>query len=233
MKKFILVMVCVIVLAIFIALNYLLWDRDNKIQNFQDLNSSKSVSIDALTDKIKNLDETVRQLNSTVDSLQSKNKELFDSSAALSLDKAKLQSQIQNLNAAISRLKLSANLDALQNNIKKWADGLDKGQYDISYRLMDIESVNIDNFKSMDGFSSYFKNNIKSIKLKSLKLVVDELPADKVNNIIYKTTFDIKKADMADATDQFFTDGQSTMYITISFNVKKNDWVITSMTTTL
>ncbi len=233
MKKLILVMVCIIVLAIFIALNYLLWDRDNKIQSFQDLNSSKSVSIDALTDKIKNLDETVRQLNSTVDSLESKNKELFNSNTELDSDKTKLQSQIQNLNAAISRLKLSANLDVLQNNIRKWTESLEKGQYDVSYRLMDTESINIDAFKSMDGFSGYFKNNIKSISIKSIKLAIDEIPADKAGNIIYKIVFDIKKTDNADATDQFFTEGQSTMYMTIGFNIKKNNWVITAMTKAL
>jgi uncharacterized protein involved in high-affinity Fe2+ transport len=231
MKKFILVMVCIIVLAIFIAMNYMLWDRDNKIRNFQDLNSSKSVSIGALTDKIKNLDESTKQQQASLESYEIQNKQLTDTNASLNADKTKLQTQIQNLSGAVSKLKLSANMDALQSNIKKWSDGIDKAQYDVSYKLIDADIINIDSFKNIDSFDTYFKNNVKSMKLKSLKLVDSGIPADKAGNIIFKVVSDINKVE--GSTDKLFSEGQNIIYITVGYSAQKNDWVITALSPSL
>lgn len=48
MKRFFLVMVCAILIAVFIAFNYLLWDRESKlaeIKNLESVNASYSANI--------------------------------------------------------------------------------------------------------------------------------------------------------------------------------------------
>ena len=55
MKKFIIVIVFVFLIAILISFNYLLWDREKQLESYQDLSDAKNLSIDTLGEKINTI----------------------------------------------------------------------------------------------------------------------------------------------------------------------------------
>lgn len=233
MKKLVLILVCVIVLTVFIAMNYLLWDRENKLQSYESLNSSKNVSIEALSDKIKTLEESNGQLQATIDDLVNRNKRLTDDNAQIELDRMKLQTEVSSKNGAIEKLKQTADMKDLEEVIKKWIDDVDNGQYENAYKLIDPNAINLTGFRNQDDFSDYFKTNIKSMKYRSVKLVTDSIPKNRIGDLIFKVVLDVKKTDASVDNSVMFSDGQNIRYFKLVFDTEKNNWVISEISAIL
>lgn len=90
MKKFILVMISALLMVVFIAFNYLLWDRENKEKNIETLensNASNNASINALGREISMLEEKNKSLETQAGELEEQNKALADSKNQLERDK--------------------------------------------------------------------------------------------------------------------------------------------------
>jgi len=76
MKKFVIVVVFIFLIAILISFNYLLWDRERQLANYQDLSNAKNLSIDTLGEKINNLDKQNKELSQRIIDLENENQNL-------------------------------------------------------------------------------------------------------------------------------------------------------------
>lgn len=227
MKKLVLVMTCILILTIFIALNYLLWDRENKIQNFESLNSSKSASIDTLGEKIKNLDDVNKRLNERVNELETNNKALVDKNNQLTQEKSLLQINLDNKTALMDKYKHQLDMKFFEDQIRSWAENIEKGQYDAAFDLQSKDALKADGVDNFNDFANKFRKIIKTVKVKSVKFELDGLPEDKKDFIVIKAALDVKKIE--NSGKSIFEDGVNERYFTFAFDTAKNNWVISSI----
>lgn len=229
MKRFVLIVVCILFLTVFATLDYMLWDRDNKIKSYESLNYSKNVSIDALGEKIKSLDDANKQLKNNVSQLEQDNKRLSDKNNQLAEDKLKSDTAIDYRNDVISMLKQAIDPQPFEAIIKKWADSIDKGQYQVAYGLQSRDSLSKDGLLDLNDFTLSYKNTVKSMKVKSITLNTEGIPFKKKGDIVFKVVLDVKKVGNSYS---LFNDGSNEVYFTMDLNELRNGWAIVAISNT-
>ncbi|MCR4434997.1 MAG: hypothetical protein QHH06_06405 [Clostridiales bacterium] len=231
MKKFILVMTSILVLTIFAAFNYLVWDRENKIRGIESINGGKSTSIDALGEKIKNLTEENKRLNEKANQLDGENRGLTEKNRQLEAEKQQVEETLDRKNQVIDKLKQHLDPKHFEDIIKKWAEGIDEGQYDIAYDLQEKNPQNPYGSDNLSGFSDKYKGTVKSIKVMSVSYMTEGVPDSRQGDILFKVAMEVHKVDGADNT--LFEEGRNDRFFTFSFSKEKNDWLIWSISDTL
>jgi hypothetical protein len=236
MKKFGLILVSIFLLTVLISLNYLLWDRDNTIKSMQNINStlyssnsSNKASIDALGDNIKTLTESNKELDSKIYDLKSQNQALQDGWNKEKEDKANIDKDLQQKNDTIGKLKLQANLSPLELTIKRWADSIDKGNYDDAYSLELSHNDAKGSAISRLDYANAYRNSIKSLKIKKqIKLAEDSL-ASTGGNITFLVICDVKLVDNSQVVG--YSDGENERLFTVIYSKTDSKWVISDIST--
>jgi cell division protein FtsB len=223
MKKLVLILVCALIMTVFIAFNYLLWDRENKIRNIENLNVSKNMSIDALGDKIKSLTDENKQLQEENKKKEDENNRIRSKYYLADQDLALLRKTLNNKNDVIQQLKMQADLKPLEAVIRKWAESIDKGEYEPAYELQKSQLTSGDNNIDFSSFMDAYKTNIKNIKVKDIKLQEDENNGT-IQGLVFAVSLEVKLVEGADGS--LYADGVNERYFTIGFDEAKLDWVI-------
>lgn len=216
MKKLILVIISALIMTVFIAFNYLLWDREKIVG----MDADKMASIDALSKQIRNLNDEnslIRQKSKDQDeTIQSMQEKINQTAMERSLYKDKSESQ----GYAIRYLKQSANLKPLEEVIRKWVEGINNGQYEAAYRLQSKQYMKQD----INGFTNTYKTSVRNMSLKSLTLAVDGIPDERKNEIIFKAVLEVKKNDSSNKLS--LNDGNNVRFFAIGWNQYSDEWVI-------
>lgn len=224
MKKLVLVLVCVLIMTIFIAFNYLLWDRENKIKNIENLNTSKNMSIDTLGDKIKNLDDANKQLAEEIKKLEGEKGSLTERYQLLEQELTVTKDNLKQKNVVLNQLKRLADIKALEQVVKKWVESIDAGKYDEAYKLQIKQLASPENNISLDSFANIYVSNIKNIKIKSIKLYEDDMSAERQGDIVFEVSLDVKKAE--NAKDSVFKEGLNERYFVVGYDETTGEWII-------
>lgn len=222
MKKFVLVLISVIIMTVFIAFNYLLWDRQNSIS----LNASKNASIDALSRQIKNLDELNFELREKVNSLEKGKKNIETVNYELQQQITKLNQTVDKKNQIIADLKQAIDIKPMESTILRWADNIDKGKYENAYKLQRNE-LQSEKYISLEQFTKSYKNSVKSIKVKSAALETQGISEEKSADFIFKVVLEVKNAQQESNT--LFDEGVNERYFTLIYNIKEKDWLISDI----
>lgn len=212
-------MSCAFVMVLFIALNYLLWDRENKIN----IDAHKNASISALGREINMLESSnstskdkISKLESTVRSLEQKNDELQQT-------KNKNASALAQKNEIIYQLKQMVDVKVFESILYSWTEAIDKGQYEIAYQLQ-LSQLASQQTMTLEEFTNQYKTNIKNIKVNTVTLNLQGVPEDKKGDISLRIFFDVKKNQN---TGKFlFDEGANEKLVTLVFSKEKNTWVI-------
>lgn len=226
MKNLVLIMVFVLIITVFIAFNYLLWDREN----FEDINASKNAAIDAFSVQIKNLEERNKILNNNVDNLQEDINELKVQNELLTKSVENkdgkintLTNELKNKDQFIQVLKQQIDLIPLKNVINEWAEEINNGNYEAAYEKQ-YRKEKEDNKITVEEFAAVYKDIIKSITVKSIELMIKGPSINKVDNcIVLKVVLDIKKIE--EKKGQYY-DGVNIRYFIMNFNEDTNSWNI-------
>lgn len=224
MKKLVLVLVCALIMTVFIAFNYLLWDRENKIRSFENLNVSKNMSIDALGDKIRSLDDEKKKLQDEIKKLESQNNQIRSNYYLVEQDLALLRKEISSKDDLIYQLKKIADLKPMEAVIRKWAESIDKGEYEPAYELQRRQLTTGENNISFTGFVDAYKANIKNVKVKEVKLYDNEYSDTKRGVLVFTVILEVKPVE--GSTGQLFIDGENERYFTLGYDEIAGDWVI-------
>ena len=79
MKKLGIIISFLIIVIIMTGLNYLLWEREGREEDLkvlQDTNASNTLTINALTRQLENLEDTLRARNDSIDKISKENSDL-------------------------------------------------------------------------------------------------------------------------------------------------------------
>ncbi len=231
MKKLVLVLVCTILMTVFLAFNYLLWDKKQNTESLKTLeysNENKDATIDALGRQIKNLEDSARDLESRVNVLESSNSELQKEKDELIKKQAEDEKLLKEKSDIIDVLKNQMDLKPLEAVVKNWVQGVDEGQYDISYKLEAEHFKENGDILSQAEYADQYKKIINSIKLKSIKLQAQESGNDAANGrIALETELEVKLAEGAGESE--YSEGVNKRFFEMTFDKAKNLWLISGI----
>ena len=229
MKKFVLVMICALLMVIFIAFNYLLWDRENKekdIQTLETSNASNDASITALGREIKLLEDENRTLKTRLDDLDKTYKTLLASKNQLEQGKVKDSQLMEHQNAIIDSLKRNVDIKLLEAPVKKWIEAVDAGDYDKAYTFQNKSFNDKMGFTSNFDFAAAFRSEVKNIKFKSVKLVVDGLPEEMKHAFVLSVIVEVKTTPYEGKARLGLSEGSNERIFTLDYDSILNDWTI-------
>lgn len=239
MKKLVLVVVWILLIAVFVVLNYLIWDRENKekdIESLESLNASNSSSIAALGREINNLETEKKRLETEIFNLEKKISDLEETNKEIEEDNRKNLEIISRKNEIIYKLIQQLDKKEVEKVIIKWADNINNGNYDEAYKLMRLSPSSNQALMNSKEFAENYKNSIKSIKIETMELLPEEIlrediSGDKKGDIVYKVIFNVEKSEGYDKSITSFSEGLNERYITLDYSVEMEQWMISGVFT--
>ena len=233
MKKFIVVIVFVFLIAILISFNYLLWDREKQLASYQDMSDSNNLTIDALSEKMNSLDKQNKEQETKIKNLIDDNTSLRDSFSMLKDENVELKRQIISKNDLLIAIKKNLDVVPVNNVITKWTEDISAANYINAQSLISKQSQNA-SINNIVKFEEVFKREIKVIKLKSLKLYTEMTDDEHLNKIQFEVVFEVSKPESTDKskvniTGELFKSGINQKYLTMELSSETNKWMIQDM----
>lgn len=233
MKKFIIVIVFVFLIAILISFNYLLWDREKQLESYQDLSNAKNLSIDTLGEKINNLDKQNKELAERVSSLSEENSDLKSSNYKLITESQQVRQEMETNKAFISLLKSNMDVEPFETVIKKWVEAVNAKNFKTAQNLISKESGD-EILNDEEIFKTTYQSEVKAIRLKSLKLYNELTDAEHLSKIQFQVVFEIDKPeasseDKKEIPQVLFKSGENEKYITMELDGEAGEWRISEM----
>lgn len=219
MKKLILVIISALIMTVFIAFNYLLWDREKIVG----MDADKMASIDALSKQIRNFDEEIKLLRLKSQDQDEGIRSLQDKLNQSESERSNLKEKVLQQGELIGFIKQSANLKPLEAVVRKWAESIDNGQYDAAYGLQSRQYMKQDNIE----FVNSYRTSVKSMKIKSLSLALEGIPSERHGEVIFKTVLEVKKNENSGKIS--LVDGNNERFFVIGWDQYNKDWVITDI----
>lgn len=219
MKKLVMVIVCTLVMILFIALNYLLWDRENKMN----IDAHKDASINALGREIRNLEASNSSFKERINVLEGNIKLLEKKNEELQHEKDITAGNILQKNEIINQLKQTVDGNTFENVVLKWVDAIDKAQYESAYKLQLSQFPN-QNAMTLEDFINYYKANVKNIKVTAVSMNIQGVPDEKKGDITLKVALEVKR--VPNSGKIIFEEGQNEKLFTVIFSKEKNSWII-------
>lgn len=233
MKKFIIVIVFVFLIAILISFNYLLWDREKQLESFQDLSNAKNLSIDTLGEKINNLDKQNKELAERVSSLTQENSDLKSSNYKLIAESQQVRQEMEANKVFISVLKSNMNAEPFEAAIKKWVEAVNSRNFKAAHTLVSKESRD-EILSDEEKFKKTYQSEVKAIRLKSSKLYNELTDDEHLAKIQFQVVFEIDKPeasseDKEEIPQVLFKSGENEKYITMELDSEAGEWRISEL----
>lgn len=231
MKRLILVLVSTLLLAVFIAFNYLLWEREGreeKLRQLENNNASNSASMNTLNREIKNLEEENSNLEKDINELKNLNLSLQSDVQKQKEDKATALNEVYSRNELIDVLKKLLNTSTFEEMMKKWVESIDLQKYEEAYKLEYGWKSSEEKKISLEEYTSQYKNTLKSLKFKSLKIDTDQstTASGEVSLILI---VEAKLIDEADTSKSIFVNDENKKLVKLKLLNEKEGFVIESM----
>ena len=227
MKKLVLIMVFVLLMAVFIAFNYLLWDRQSKINDIkvlEDRNVNNSASVSAQARDIKRLENEISQYEAEISKLEEEKEQLTKRNLQLESDKTAEAQKTRYKIDLINILKQNSDIKLFEAPVSKWAEALNAGNYAEAYRLefdkAPLQGKNL----SLEEYESALKKNIKSLKLKEVLL---DKEAGKDDGEIWVTvSVEVKLSEEYKKESVRYVEGLNELKIKLDYDLSLNEFYI-------
>jgi cell division protein FtsB len=230
MKKLALAMVFILIMALFIAFNYLIWDRESRekaMSDLQNTNASNNASISAQNREIKSLEEDNGILQARIDQLETGEKQAQQSRDQALTERDQATLTINEKITMLNTLKRLLDPKTLETPVRQWADALDSGKFDVAYELeygsLDLQKRPM----SLTEYSDGLKKTLKRISFKSSAL--DAEKGSDTGDIYLAVTLDVTLVDNADMTVSKFQSGQNVRYFKLLYNAKMKVFIISGI----
>lgn len=159
MKKFALVMITILVLFLFLMLNYLLWDKENLLKQSE----SDKLEQDWLRGQNRTLQSTVDEQEQTIKTLEEEKKELQTRISNLEQALKLANSQAEGYrNAIAGKDQVIGNYKLLMEDMLcrltlDWFECIGKRNYEAAWELMDANCLVFGNRYSREDFFRYLE----------------------------------------------------------------------------
>lgn len=232
MKKLVLVMVFVLLTAVFIAFNYLLWERESSQQTLKDLtyqNTNYKTDISTKTREIESLGNEINDLGNKITQLENEKAQLVQ-------DKNGIVDQKNNSDAALrdkidyfNTIKQYVDINIVSEPLTLWVDALNQGKYDAAYELEYAAVPSSNRSVTLDAYTEEMQKNIKKIEINEIK--IDKLRGSGDGEIYLQVRLTVKLAETADKNNSRFSEGINERYIKIGYSTEKKTFVMLSIST--
>ncbi len=230
MKKFILVMVFVLLIALFIAFNYLLWDRESKvaeIKNLQSVNVSNDASISAQKREIAALVDEVSGLKERIEQLEKDKEQLHKEKEAVSGELERTETSLRERIDFINILKEHSNIDVLSQPIVEWAEALTQGNFAEAYDIEYAAVPEKDRAVKLNAYIDQMTSSVSRVEITEVKL--DKLRGAGNGEIYLFVKFNVKLVENAETDNLKFSDGENEMYVKVDYSKDKKAFIISSI----
>ena len=230
MKKFILVMVFVLLTALFIAFNYLLWEResrDKELKNLEYANASNNASISAQKREIDSLEEENKNLEDQLDQLGEEKDQILQDKTAVESQRDEAARSLQDKINFINSVKLYTDIKVLAKPIVDWTDAVNQGKYDEAYELEYADVLLKDRPVSQKVYTDEMKNTVRKIEIVEVKLDKDR--GSDQGDIILEAMLNVKLVEDSDKKSSQFTEGENRKYIKIVYSYEKEEFIISNL----
>ena len=230
MKKFILVIVFALLIALFIAFNYLLWDRESKlaeIKNLESVNASYSAIVSVHKREISTLEEEVNSLNNQITQHKAEIDRLQKERDQAISDKVQGDTALKEKIDYINILKENADIEFLGQPVILWAEALNRGSFDEAFSI-EYEGVpQKERTVSLSTYVEQMKSTVEEVEITGIK--VDRLRGYGNGDIYLNVSFNARLVEDADTSVSRFTEGKNEMYVKVIYSKDKKAFVISSM----
>jgi regulator of replication initiation timing len=230
MKKFILVMIFVLLTALFIAFNYLLWDRENKIaelKNLETANASYTTNINAQKREISSLEEEIDRLENQIKQLESDRDRLSEEKSTIQVEWAATRESLQERIDFINILKQYADINILSDPVVKWVEAINQGDFKQAY-FLEYEGVEpADRAVRVEEYVEQMSSSIRRIEITQMK--VDKLRGSGNGDIFLNVTLDVKLPEEPDMKSLRFTEGVNEIYVKIDYSIPQKAFIISAI----
>ncbi len=230
MKKFILVMVFVLLIALFIAFNYLLWDRESKaaeIKNLLSVSTSNDASISAQKREISALVDEVSGLKDQIEQLEKDKQQLQKEKEAASVEFERAESNLRDRIDFINILKEHSNIESLSKPIIAWAEALTQGNFEDAYDIEYAAVPEKDRSVKLNAYIDQMTSAVSRVEITEVKL--DKLRGAGNGEIYLFVKYNVKLVENAETANLKFSDGENEMYVKIDYSKEKKSFIISSM----
>jgi cell division protein FtsB len=231
MKRFVVVVTSLLIIFVFIALNYLIWDRESLVTTRE----HNQASIDALSrinmtlNEDKNrLEKQIEELNNQIRAGNEKTEELEDKIQSL-------QSELNEKLQFISVLKTQVNPEPIQNTTIEWIYAIADRNYTVAFLKSESNCRFWDEVWSLKTFSDYFEKNIALIEPvfdgeEQPQPVIEAAPSDTPDwemQVLVRVNIELSE----DANQEYLKQGQNVLQFLYTYSTRVDQWVITSVST--
>jgi cell division protein FtsB len=230
MKKFILVMVFVLLAALFVAFNYLLWDRESKVTELKDLenaNAGNNAMINSQKREIENLVEENKNLNNRIDELDKENKQLAQDNSNIKSDRDNKAALLDERIKFINSLKQIVDLKSLTEPLAKWADAINQGNYEEAYAVEYAGMPLKDRTVDLGSYSEDMKKTVRRIEIIDVK--IDPIRGSGDGNLYLDLKLSVKLAEGADMSVSRFVEGENSAYVKFDYSADQKAFVISGI----
>jgi len=230
MKKFILVMVFAVLIALFIAFNYLVWDRESKvaeIKKLESVNASYDASISIHKREISTLEGEVNRLKEQIEKLENEKAQLQKEKEAAAADRDQTEQELRDRISFINVLKERVDIEFLAQPVMLWAEAVNKGDFEQAYSI-EYEGLPVkDRTVSLSTYVDEMKASISRIEITDVK--VDKLRGSGNGDIYLDVKCNVKLNENANTLSSRFADGENEIYVKVDYSREKKAFIISSM----
>lgn len=229
MKRFVVIITSLLIIFVFVALNYLLWDRESLVT----LRESNQASIDALSrinmslgEEKTRLEEKNRTLTEQVKELERKIEEL---EANIEAQQGEFDSKAEFLLA----MKKQLNPLPVRTAALEWIDLLYQKSYSSAFMAGESNCMYWGKAWNLRHFTEYFEKNIEKIELmlvgEEQQPVIEVVPSSTPDwnvNVSVHIQAELKE----NADDSLLKPGENVLNLIYTYNERVEKWLIISVT---
>lgn len=238
MKKLIAVVVAVLVLLMFLMVNYLMWDKENLMKKSE----NDRIEQDWLRGQNRTLQSTIAEQEKEKAILVNENKSLQERLEELSTE---VKAYADRENEYIKTIELKKSIVAsykqiaistLQGITEKWLLDVTSAEYESAFELLATDHRFFGRKMTRDVFDAYLQKNIVSLALvkdeSGVETVLFEMAGNESDDLTIRvrTRVDVLLAETKDENVGGLTDGQDVLVITFRYIPDTEKWGILQLT---
>lgn len=225
MKRFVVIITSLLIIFVFIALNYLLWDRESLVT----LRESNQASIDALSRINMNLSEENSKLTRQAEEMKVQIEELTEKVRELEESNLEQQLVIEEQKQFILDLKTRINPEPVIAEAIDWVNSINEKNFDKAFLKSSALCSFWGNNWTPRIFSNYFVQNVKDVQL----VLNAEEPSSSIEVIPYQTPDYNVKVNLrvyVELTEksigEYLQQGENIIELDFTYNDRLDQWVI-------
>ena len=227
MKRFVVIITSLLIIFVFVALNYLLWDRESLVAQGE----SNLANIDTLTrmnmtlNQEKNtLEQQVTDLKKQIQNLEGRIKGL---EGEINIQKSVTEEKVK----MVMDMKDQINPVPVKTMTLEWVNNIMEKKYSEAYLKGGTSCSFWGNYWSMRSLADYFDQNIEQIQLvknEESKPIIEVIPINTPDwEMSVYIRVDVTLKDEAEL--DYLKEGENVLHMTCNYVQRLDQWTITSV----